>query len=143
VKRSPALADLSRDHQHALAAALRLRRADETTVASAVEHFLAFFAREGDHHFDVEEECLVPALLPGDAEWAEAVARMLAEHVVIREGAGALDGTADRVELARSLGQLLDAHVRFEERVLFDILERRLSPDRLRSLAAALQAADP
>jgi hypothetical protein len=41
MRRSAAPAPLSREHQHALDAALRLRRADASSVAAAVEHFLA------------------------------------------------------------------------------------------------------
>lgn len=37
MKRDPALARLSHDHQHGLAAALQLRRATEETAAAALE----------------------------------------------------------------------------------------------------------
>jgi Hemerythrin HHE cation binding domain len=123
MKRSPALAPLSRDHQHALDAALRLRRADADTVAAAVAHFRVFFEAEGRRHFAIEEEFLLPALPADDHEWSAAVARVVADHAEIR-AAVVID--AD-VAAARLLGDRLHDHVRFEERVLFEILERRLS----------------
>jgi hypothetical protein len=46
VKRSAALEPLSRDHQHALDVALRLRRVDETTVADTVDRLVRFFENE-------------------------------------------------------------------------------------------------
>jgi hypothetical protein len=89
MKRSTALAPLSRDHQRALDVALRLRLAAASTIDDAVERFAAFFDHEGNEHFAIEEECLVPELLPDDPEWTAAIERVAGDHVVIREGAAA------------------------------------------------------
>jgi hemerythrin HHE cation binding domain-containing protein len=145
MKRSPALAPLSRDHQHALDAALRLRRAGPESVDEAVAHFQRFFEREGRRHFAIEERLLLPALPAGDDEWAPCVRRVRADHDAIRAGAGAIgpgaSGAAD-VAAARSLGERLAGHVRFEERVAFEMLERRLPAPELARLGAALAAAE-
>jgi hemerythrin-like domain-containing protein len=85
-------------------------------------------------------------LLPG---WAlhspvdrVAVARMLEEHLAIRRGAlRAAAGEASIEELAE-LGQLLDDHVRFEERELFPMIEKALGPDDLDRLASAIERAE-
>jgi hemerythrin-like domain-containing protein len=142
MKRSSALASLSRDHQHALEAALRLRRAEQESVNAAIRHFQAFFETEGRRHFEIEERCLVPALPADDPEWAAAVGRMLDDHHVVREAAGEFATTEDRVASARSLGDRLHEHVRFEERVLFQILERRLTADELDRLAMSMAEAE-
>jgi hemerythrin-like domain-containing protein len=142
MKRSSALAPLSRDHQHALEAALRLRRADRESVNAAIGHFRAFFETEGGRHFEIEERCLVSALPADDPEWSAAVDRMLDDHHVIREAASELATGADRVALARSLGDRLHEHVRFEERVLFQLLERRLTVEELERLAVSTAEAE-
>ncbi|HEU4973568.1 MAG TPA: hemerythrin domain-containing protein [Baekduia sp.] len=144
MKRSPALAPLSRDHQHALDAALRLRRAEPGTLAAAIAHFGAFFADEGRAHFAIEEEHLLDALPAADDEWAPAVARVRDDHAAIRGQADALATGTGHTDLdaARALGQRLNDHVRFEERVLFEILERRLPPSELEALGAAVAAAE-
>jgi len=145
MQRSAALAPLSRDHQHALDAALRLRRATPETVAEAIERFEAFFESEGRKHFAIEERLLVPALDADDPEWSEPVARMLSDHRWIRAAADALavrSEIADPVGSANELGQRLNDHVRFEERVLFEILERRLAGDELDRLGRAVEAAE-
>jgi hypothetical protein len=145
MKRSAALAPLSRDHQHALDAALRLRRADGETVADAIAHFHHFFDREGRRHFGIEERLLLPALPADDAEWAACAARVRDDHATIRAGAGALadpHGIDYPVASARALGECLAAHVRFEERTLFDIVERRLSAPELERLGQAVAAAE-
>jgi iron-sulfur cluster repair protein YtfE (RIC family) len=141
VKRSDALAPLSRDHQHALYAALRLRRAEEPTLAEAVAHFLRFFAEEGSRHFEIEEELVLPALDRDDADWAEAVARVREDHDAIRADAVAINTAAD-LETAHGLGQRLNDHVRFEERVLFELLEERLPEDELTRLGDEIAAAE-
>ena len=134
MKRSAALAALSRDHHHALEAALRLKRADAGTLADAVSRFEEFFASRGAHHFDVEEEVLLPALPASDPEWSRLTARVLAEHADLRARGAAIGS----VEEAHELGARLTDHVRFEERELFELLEERLGEDGLRELATKL-----
>jgi hypothetical protein len=141
VKRSAALAALSRDHHHALDAALRLRRADAGGLAAAVGHFQAFWHPEGRTHFEIEEALILPALPESDAEWRDACARVRDEHARIRARAGALP--SESVEAAHELGQLLHDHVRFEERHLFALLEARLPEDELARLGEAVEAAHP
>lgn len=140
MKRSAALAPLSRDHQHALDAALRLRRADTAGVREAVAHFTRFIEDEGRRHFEIEERLLLPALPADDPEWAAAVRRIREDHAAIRAAATAPSGFS--VSDAQALGRRLTEHVRFEERVAFEILERRLDPDELDRLGRAVEAAD-
>lgn len=67
------------------------------------------------------------------------------DHETIRAHAAALAGgdhRADVVAAARALGERLAAHVRFEERVLFELLERRLSAADLARLGAAVADAE-
>jgi len=141
MKRSPELAPLSRDHHHALEVALRLRRATDETLAEAVEHFRSFWSRQGEQHFVIEERLVLPALADADAEWAEATRRVREEHGEIRAGAASL-ARVPSVPAARGLGELLSVHVRFEERTLFPLLERRLSAAALADLGRALASAE-
>jgi hypothetical protein len=139
MKRSDALAPLSREHHVALAVALELRRATEEGLPRAIARFAAFWREAGAHHFHVEEETLLTALPTGDPEWDAACARVREEHRDIIARAAALAGGG--VEPARALGEALTAHVRFEERVLFSMLERELDGERLRALGTAVVAA--
>ncbi|MEO6857619.1 MAG: hypothetical protein ABI323_03400 [Solirubrobacteraceae bacterium] len=61
MKRSGALAPLSRDHHHALVVAAQLRRASPLTAEPAREAFLAYWNQEGAERFREEEEILLPA----------------------------------------------------------------------------------
>jgi len=136
MKRSPALTPLSHDHHVALAHALRLRRAGPANLTGTVAVFLAFLLGEGCRHFAQEESVLLP-VLDGDA--AAAGERLCAEHARILCEAEAL-GERPTVPAAHALGQLLAAHVRFEERELFPLLERRLAPGVLERVGSRLAA---
>jgi hypothetical protein len=143
VRRSDALAPLSRDHHHALVVAQRLHRAEAATAQDARDAFLGFWRSDGRRHFEVEEAVLLPAFAPRDAAGEEAVRRVLAEHEDVRARAAALEraGGADLGAL-RELGALLRDHVRHEERVLFPLIEDALPAPELTRLAAAVRAAE-
>lgn len=142
MRRHEALADLSRDHQHALACALVLRRATATDAATAAERFLEFWRTEGRRHFQVEEE----VLLPGYATYADPaspeVARVLVEHVALRRDAEHVSRGEVDAGFLNGLGERLEAHVRHEERVLFPMIEEALPDEELRALATRVTAAE-
>jgi hemerythrin-like domain-containing protein len=145
MKRSPALMSLSRDHHQALAVALRLRRASEEDAEAVVDAFDEFWEHCGRLHFELEEKFLLPAVPGyGDPDWAELSDRVRAEHGAIRRAAVALRavGGGQRLAAARDLGQMLHAHVRFEERRLFALLQDRLPEERLEQLGRSLAAAN-
>ena len=144
MKRSAALAALSRDHHHALEAALRLRRAGAGDLDAAVAHLQAFWEPRGRRHFEIEERLILPTLPQTDAEWREAAERVRDEHARIR---GAVDALGSRgggaaLEVAHGLGELLHDHVRFEERHLFGLLEARLPQPDLARLGEAIERAE-
>jgi hypothetical protein len=139
MKRSDALAPLSRDHHQALETALRLRRATDDTLGAALERLSAFWASVGRRHFEIEEELLLPAL--SDQRWTAMAERVRSEHADIRRRAAALEREAT-VEAARELGERLNAHVRFEERELFAHLEAALDTTELERLGRAVEEAE-
>lgn len=143
MRRSDALAPLSRDHHHALVVAQRLQRADDATAEAARGAFLDFWHGDGRRHFEVEEAVLLPAFALRDAAGEDAVRRVLAEHEDVRARAARLErgGEADLGSL-HELGGLLRDHVRHEERVLFPLIEDALPAPELTRLAAAVQAAE-
>lgn len=140
MKRVEALQPLSRDHLKALLAAKRLRNATDAGAAS--RDFLEFWDGDGQHHFRVEEEVLLPGWALKSPVDRVAVARMQEEHLAIRRGALRAARAEAAIEELRDLGQLLDDHVRFEERELFPMIEEALDPDSLRRLAEAITRAE-
>ena len=139
MKRSKALRSLSRDHHKALSVALDLRRFQDVGQASG--RFLEFWP-DGALHFRIEEEVLLPYWELLGTVNAEAVARLSAEHRALR--AAALEVSAGTASLSslRNLGAKLAAHVRFEERELFPIIEADLGEHELETLARVVAEAE-
>ena len=141
MKRHPALIPLSHDHHAELVQARRLRLAsgsetDEARVASAKQYVAAFFT-ETSSHFRVEEEQLFP-LFVRHAGSSPLLERVLSEHDELRTLASALReeaATGDVVaETLLRLADLLEAHVRREERELFPLIEQTVPDAELRTL---------
>lgn len=134
-RRHPALIPLSHDHQHALALAFRLHHPSPpgpvtaVTPASTPESRAAevrdLWTRELVTHFQAEEAVLFPALrrhVGADDPAHALIAALLAEHERMRTLVDALGSAPDddaRGPLLVAFADLLEAHVRTEERQLF------------------------
>ena len=117
MRRHPALVHLSHDHHETLVWARRLRGGE---VGDVEEH-----RRRLDRHFREEEETIFPLLVEFCAEPPEVLTRALLDHQRIRAAAAGPE-----------LGELLEAHVRLEERELFELLQEVVPEERLDALVA-------
>ena len=90
---------------------------------------MRFFADETVRHFREEEELLFPRVLEFE-EARELLVQALLEHQRLHALTTRLQQSVSaggEIEaLMRELGELLEAHVRLEERRLFPLIERRL-----------------
>lgn len=118
MKRSPAFRALSSEHHAGLVLARRALRATPEAVAEAWRDVAARFAAELEPHFRAEESWLLPAL----ERLGESgrVRRTLDEHARLR---ALVYERAHDAEGLRLFAELLQAHIRFEERELFGIAE--------------------
>lgn len=139
MKRSPAIASLSRDHHQTLVVAQILRRATEETAQDARSRFLAHWDDDARPHFRLEEEILLPAFAAYGDPFDPLIARTLCEHVDIRHRAEVLraDESAP-LRALHELGEVLNGHVRGEDRELFTLIEATMPPAELEALAADL-----
>lgn len=143
MKRSEALAILSRDHHQALFIAQKLRRAEPETTAAERERFREFWVSHGHRHFQLEEELLFPAFARHGDPYHPLLLRALGDHVSIRALAAQLAEVRDATpEQLHELGEALAAHTRLEERELFEIVEEAMPADELLALAHALERAE-
>lgn len=128
MKRNPELLVLSREHYRALKLALDAKKAGEKAAPEEIAAVAAFLveaaAKDLEPHFRVEEAHLLPAM--GAAGCHELVARTLEEHRLLREAVVALAAPTPAVLL--HFAELLQAHVRFEERELFQAAQEQLDP---------------
>ena len=142
MKRHPALIPLSRDHHNGLVQALRLRRAAADGDASArlvvASEFVEFFRNEERVHLRDEEEVLFPLLLRHVPSQPPPLREARLQHMQLVGFARKLQiavaaGVVDRETLVAA-GELLDAHIRLEERQLFPLIEELVPEDELRRL---------
>lgn len=116
--RDPRLIELSREHHAALRLAKRLSGAAAADSLAAVTGFLRKEKATLLRHFGDEERDLLPQLLDfGEAALAR---RLVDDH---RELEALMAQDEDPQALAR-LGRVLGEHVRFEERELFETLQK-------------------
>lgn len=123
MKRSAALQPLSREHHAALklAKACECAAGDAGRVSEVCLRVIDEFRNQLRPHFLVEEREWLPLLEAG--EMKAMAARTLAEHDQLRSLAGELEQRCAPETLQR-FGSALAAHVRFEERELFPVLEK-------------------
>lgn len=134
MQRCPELLALSREHYRALKIALEAKKVAQgavlTPLAEAAGAVQVAMAAELEPHFQEEEAHLLPAMAA--AGCADLVARTYEEHRLLREAVTALaEPTAERL---LRFADLLQAHVRFEERQLFEAAQARLPAGALAAL---------
>ncbi len=136
IKRSVQLAPLSREHHDGLLFAWKIKQGIEnrTPLDDIRRYALWFWRHHIKPHFFQEEKILVP-YLPAGHPMAD---RLKEEHDQIRELILGLDDQADKRTLI-ILGDLINQHIRFEERELFGYLEETLTPAQLESIFTQLQ----
>jgi quercetin dioxygenase-like cupin family protein len=98
------------------------------------------FRQHLDPHFAAEEELLLPAL--GAAGAGPLADRTLREHAGMRALLRRAEETGAREPLA-AFAAALEAHIRFEERDLFEAAERLLPAEVLERLAARVPPPSP
>ena len=139
MKRHPALIPLSRDHHNGLVQAVRLRRVaadgDASARLAAARDFGEFFRNEERVHLRDEEEELFPLLLRHVPSQPALLGEARVQHVQLQGFARKLEiavaaGIVDR-ETLDAAGELLDAHIRLEERRLFPLIEELVPDDEL------------
>jgi iron-sulfur cluster repair protein YtfE (RIC family) len=150
IRRHPTLAPLSRDHHLALQLARgliaggspHLRAQLPSDPRALVAHVRNVFADEIEPHFEVEERCVMPAVNGRNAELDAVCAEIKAEHDTMRALVTELGGpeltTAEIDERLDRLGRLLEAHVRKEERSLYEGVQETLDEHELLQLAPSV-----
>jgi hemerythrin-like domain-containing protein len=150
-RRHKSLIPLSREHQYALLLCLRIHRGapeheyDFDWLQKKVVNTVQFFASDLATHFQAEEAFLFPAMKHCPNASA-LIAELLDEHQKLAKLIDELGEmqAASKVEaptIAERLlafADLLEAHIRKEERQLFPIYEENLSPEIFDKVAAGI-----
>ena len=149
--RHPSLIALSHDHHHGLALALRCRKQalgqmkplGMQGLKERVDEARNFVSNNLAPHFRAEEGILFPFLRSSVPQSDSLVEDLLREHDQLRSAAACLEESADLSKGLFDLGDLLERHIRREERELFPLFEKhatKIEAERVkRELEAALE----
>lgn len=137
VKRSPHIIKLSRDHHASLLFCWKLRQGEKKAIEQErmQKYVTYFFEKHLKPHFREEEEFLF-----SHAKNDAMVLRTIDEHKNINQLASKIIGS-DSENLTNeftAIADMVDQHVRFEERELFPHMEEMLSEKQLIKISEKL-----
>ena len=131
IKRNESLTPLSREHHHGLLLCWKIRTGYRKHIeVSRIQAYADWFYK--NHlmaHFEVEEKYVFTVL--GNEH--ELVKRALMEHRKLRK---LFERVNDEEKNLGLIEEKLDAHIRFEERVLFNEIQDVASPSELEEILA-------
>jgi hemerythrin-like domain-containing protein len=144
MKRNQNLVTLSWEHHDGLVVAFRLQKGLKASIPlSDLSSYILFsWEQVLRQHFWQEEQVIHPRLFD-TPEGRTAVGRMMNEHSRFRELIDALKKGQSNGKQIDAFINLLNTHIRFEERNLFPILEKQCSTEELTSIGDFLRRHHP
>lgn len=140
LKRDPSLIPLSHDHHHGLLRVFEIRQAlrggDDAPLARQRVITRAFYVEDLRPHFRAEEEVLVPVLRDHAAVDEAEIERLLDDHRRLGE---LLDDLDSRTTALADLADLLERHIRREEREIFAAYQERVPAAHRAAVEAGLR----
>ncbi|MBP9160518.1 MAG: hemerythrin domain-containing protein [Flavobacteriales bacterium] len=135
IKRFAELQGISREHHDGLLLCWKIRAGTTKGVAPArIRRYCRKFLKERlKPHFDIEESVLFPVLgfdHPG-------VRKAMAEHRRLQR---LINGHTDAALAISLVEEELEAHIRFEERQLFNLIQEAATPEQLADIEKAHSA---
>jgi hypothetical protein len=130
LKRDEGLRELSRDHHDGLLLCWKIRQGIQRGIETrrVMSYINYIFRKSLQPHFQLEEQHVLSLLPAGDPMREKA----LLDHHELSSLAVSNDETA---EMAALFEQKLSAHIRFEERVVFQEIQKIATNDQLHEIA--------
>ena len=145
--RHPSLVALSHDHHHGLALALRCRKQalgqlkpmGAAGLRERAKEFLDFYRTNLLTHFRAEEESLFPVIREAVPGSAAKIDELIKQHEQFRTSVALLEGSVGLAKLIFDLGDLLERHIRKEERELFPLFEKHVDAEKAEAVGTAIK----
>src|SRR6266478_9046349 len=140
-RRHESLIPLSHEHHDALMLAWRLRTGDlsKREPELRARHVIAYFEYRLVNHLKLEEDLLFPAFRAVLGVEASLIDVLLNDHRELGARAAAIKaGAHDQVD---SFCDLLERHIRTEERQLFVLTENRMKPAEMAKVGRQIKSA--
>jgi iron-sulfur cluster repair protein YtfE (RIC family) len=129
LKRHQAIVSFSKDHHFGLLLVWKIRQGlKHDVVPERISNYVSFFFKEDlEKHFRDEEQMLFSRLPADDMMRKHAEA----DHQSIYNLVAAIEGRKDDKDLLIQFADELEKHIRFEERELFNHLQKNIPEDDL------------
>jgi iron-sulfur cluster repair protein YtfE (RIC family) len=146
--RHASLIRLSHDHHHGLALALRCRKQalgqlkpmGSPGLRERAKEVVEFYQTQLVTHFRAEEEILFSLMRESVPESVTLIDDLLTQHEQLRHMISQLGEGSGLAKAIFDVGDLLESHIRKEERELFPLFETRIETVRAEVVGAQLAA---
>lgn len=131
IKRHESLQPFSREHHHGLLLCWKIKEGLKLEIEpERIKRYVDWFWNHHlQQHFAAEENFIFPILPPDD----ELILRALAEH---KELKNLFEKDEDLLQTLSQIEKLLTAHIRFEERILFNKIQQTATPEQMKLVEA-------
>ena len=138
IKRNAAMVEFSKDHHFALLLVWKIRQGLRKSIEPAriSSYIVHFFDTDLIYHFKDEEEVLFNKLSTKNPLRTQAET----EHKNIKQVIDELRKNAVDRNLLKNFADILEKHIRFEERELFEHLQQNLTEDTLAEMASSAKS---
>lgn len=129
LKRHSTLQPLSRDHHHGLQLCWKIRAGLKLQIEpERIKNYADwFYLHHLLPHFEIEEKYIFPILDEGN----DLVKKALAEHRRIRR---LFQTETELYKNLNSIEEILESHIRFEERILFNEIQSVATSEQLKEI---------
>ena len=140
MKRHPALIPLSQDHHQGLLLAQLIKKDAPIynglpkDLIGKMNYAKEVYTDDLVQHFKDEEELVFPFLKEKNKEVDKLISEILNEHILLKQKILALDKNSDLINQLDEIGNLLDGHIRKEERILFEKAQLLLNEEELKMI---------
>jgi hemerythrin-like domain-containing protein len=145
--RHPSLTPLSRDHHHGLALALRCRKQalgrlkplGAEGLRLRAQEFRDFFDKQLAPHFRAEEEVLFPFMREAVPQSAPLLDDLISDHHGLKQAVQDLAAGTPLSKVIFDMGDLLERHIRREERELFPLFENHVESSKAKDVGEEIK----
>ena len=135
LKRNECLVSLSHEHHHGLVFCKRLKKAEHAKENIIKKFVNDFWVKSLAKHFETEEKLFLPVMKENALK-----TQFINEHLQIKKLISEIKSTDHNVQkMALQLANILNDHIRFEERIMFPEIEKIVDAEKLKKIGSELK----
>ena len=146
MKRHKSLIFISHDHYHGLQLAQLIKKNSPkfknlpNDLEGKKNYTISFYENDLLHHFYLEENIILPAVKGRNKEIDKLLEEIIVEHKNIESAVEYLKKSNNIENKLNEIGIMLQEHIRKEEQILFEKIQKELSEKELSELEEELHS---